>query len=383
MKRTNIYLSDDQNRELEILAKAGVSSAEHVRRAVDAYLQRPHIRRQLEMSTTGATRTIPSRQSAQLGPLTVVFHRTIRVPQGNTPSSLPPSRGTFPVYKVSDLGSLALPQWDREGYVIPIKETEAMWMAFSCAWDKQPVAVAIGAGGINAVSGEKMSRKLQEDGYLVTPPQPWLDGFKSPDGHVYQFVGTEHKGGEGHTVAEQIIGEESVSGGLAFSVYEAKEGAIVVPKPSTHLECFTMSMDSDIKSFSPAAASLSSSPRRMRMMRGNEYSQPDVQKCATRGPVEMGLGRGGAIEQKVYPDPHGLSAWKAEPSAVAVVYLISEREFNALLGLPTGDVASTDNTSGPYFKTQDKHLADTEGSEKFEKVKAVPVGAKAKLFPGD
>nr|WP_213394460.1 hypothetical protein [Yoonia sp.] len=55
---------------------------------------------------------------------------------------------------------------------------------------KLPVALKIGAGKINAVSGEKWGDGLSKDpqNYVVLPNQPWLDGFNVEKGKVRQFV---------------------------------------------------------------------------------------------------------------------------------------------------------------------------------------------------
>jgi len=66
----------------------------------------------------------------------------------------------------------------------------------------------VGAGGINALSGEKLGVTLERENYLVAPPQPWLDGWKDKDGTVYQFVATAYQKGQGITVAEQLMGED-------------------------------------------------------------------------------------------------------------------------------------------------------------------------------
>ena len=61
-------------------------------------------------------------------------------------------------------------------------QTDALWLNFgsiSYGRPELPVALKIGAGKINAVSGEKWVDGLNQDpqNYVVLPEQPWLDGF--------------------------------------------------------------------------------------------------------------------------------------------------------------------------------------------------------------
>ncbi len=71
---------------------------------------------------------------------------------------------------------------------LPIYQREAMWLAFGSGWP--PVALKVGVGEVNAVSGGSWEQPLsgQEQDYVVCPDQPWLDGSNSGDGTVRQFV---------------------------------------------------------------------------------------------------------------------------------------------------------------------------------------------------
>jgi hypothetical protein len=48
--------------------------------------------------------------------------------------------------------------------------------------------------------------------------------------------------------------------------------------------------------------------------------------------TEMGIGRGGKIIQKIYPDPYGLDVWEAEPSAMLATYLVNANVFEQITG---------------------------------------------------
>ncbi len=101
-----------------------------------------------------------------------------------------------------------------------------MWINFT---SKEPFAIKIYLGGVNAVSGESAREtaetmlrrhKLANAGksiqdYVVTPKQLWLDGIASADGTVRQFVAMPL--GKGYSVEAQVTGEEAI-GGMQFEV---------------------------------------------------------------------------------------------------------------------------------------------------------------------
>lgn len=305
-------------------------------------------------------------QTLSLAGLVLTFHRTVRVADNNRQAAeLPPSLGRATIYKVSDFTDKGIPaSWDPKGLLIAVHKTEALWIAFGGA---RPRAVLIGAGGINAVNGEKLGTALVAGGYCVWPPQPWIDGWKGEDGTVYQFVSTTYEGGSGKTVGEQILGEESRSGGIGIAVFEPKDPGLQ-PAQSHQVTSYGgggIALAGGVtKSYTPAGAmgmSLSADP-----MRGSDRSF---------GIQEMGVGKGGKINQKIYPDPHGLDAWKETPSAVQVVYLIDAAAFAALSGQEVAPPKSAANYQGPWYGVQDGTAADVPGSSVFAGLDTA--------FPGD
>jgi hypothetical protein len=97
----------------------------------------------------------------------------------------------------------------RSGVILPIYQSEALWIRFSAAY---PFAVQIGAGKINAITGEPWNSALQKSpqNYLVVPGQPWLDGFSVARGMIRQFVAMPL--GEGYYVEEQLTGKADTGG---------------------------------------------------------------------------------------------------------------------------------------------------------------------------
>lgn len=105
-----------------------------------------------------------------------------------------------------------------------------MWIKFSA---KEPFALKIYVGGVNAISGvpikekpEAMMKRLQlsdkvKQDYVVLPDQPWLDGIASDDGRIRQFVAMPK--GSGYSVEAQVTGEEKIDG-MQFELTPIKRG---------------------------------------------------------------------------------------------------------------------------------------------------------------
>jgi len=119
----------------------------------------------------------------------VQFERTLRIPDDGKVYPLPPTLGAFPIVPVSAYKNTVPKEWlKQDGVIIPMHQAEAMWMSFR---GTKHAAVQIGVGGINALSGEPWDEALSAypvQNYLVRPDQPWLDGIKSGDGEIKQFV---------------------------------------------------------------------------------------------------------------------------------------------------------------------------------------------------
>jgi hypothetical protein len=105
-----------------------------------------------------------------------------------------------------------------------------MWIKFSA---KEPFALKIYVGGVNAISGVpikespeaalkrlQLSDKVKQD-YVVLPDQPWLDGIASDDGRIRQFVAMPK--GSGYSVEAQVTGEEKIDG-MQFELTPVKRG---------------------------------------------------------------------------------------------------------------------------------------------------------------
>jgi hypothetical protein len=319
----------------------------------------------------------------KVGTLEVVFHRTVRVADGRTPSNLPPSLGTMKAYKVADYKDRCPKEWDEGAVFVALHDTEALWISFR--HHGTPVAVLVGAGGINALTGEKLGTRLEKDNYIVTPPQPWLDGWKSDDGCVYQFVATPYKKGDGITVAEQLIGAESKTGAIGLAVFEPKDVRALkaVLKP---VEGYGDSPTGDDFTWvTPDEAKVTGAP-----LTKASWSLSDIvyslgQKMSTDESVsrhlgEMGIGRGGKIHQKIYPDPYGIEVWQEAPVAAVAVYVVNAQAFEEITGQKIPVPVGHETYKGVWFGLKDQDEPDVKGTNKFTGLKSAFLGDLSNVF---
>jgi hypothetical protein len=231
---------------------------------------------------------------------TMNFQRTLRIPDDEGTYPLPPSLGSFPICKVEDYADRVPVEWNEYGGVfIPMYQREAMWLSFGGS-DWCPSAVKVAVGNINALTGKRMHQKLNrsQQNYLVTPDQPWLDGINAGKGFIRQFVAMPLGGG--YTVEEQITGKAEF-GGMQVMVYAPKEGEFHEP---VYGSIEKMSISDSIC-----------------------YSiQSD---CGT----EMGLGAGGKMEQKIYPDEYGVDVWDTANCGEVYVHIANSAMFERITGL--------------------------------------------------
>ena len=269
---------------------------------------------------------MPARLEADrlhIGDLVISFERTLRIPNDGRRYPLPPGLGLFPIRRIG------------EDFVIPMYQSEAMWISFRGAWWK-PCAVKVGVGGIDAITGDAWSEELQSDpqNYLVAPDQPWIDGINSGHETIRQFVAMPL--GSGTTIEGQLTGEESV-GGLQLVVFEPKPGRFPDVEP--------------------------------------EHT-PEDGLFALESAPEMGLAAGGEMVQKIYPDAHGIHSWDPSRRTSIRVRIVNSEQWRALTGEdppPTPVDAEAYTRAGfPWFVLYDEDRGDVAPSAKLAAVK--PVG---------
>jgi hypothetical protein len=128
--------------------------------------------------------------------LTIDFQRTLRIPDGEREFPLLPGLGRYPLFPVEGLLEQGAAPWlDQVEAMLPMYQSEAMWLSFQPSYSVAhetfyPFAVKISAGLRDAVSGRPWSSALHRNpqDYLVLREQSWLGGFWNGHGRVHQFV---------------------------------------------------------------------------------------------------------------------------------------------------------------------------------------------------
>ena len=276
------------------------------------------------------------------------FQRTLRLPDDGRDYHLPPGLGRFPLRHIEDfdLGE-SNNRKARGGIIMPMFQTDALWLRFdNLIYGEKglPVALKIGAGKINAVSGEQWADGLSADpqSYLVLPDQPWLDGFNVEKDKVRQFVAMPL--GHGYTVEEQINPDSDI-GGIQIEAIPMKKAAY-----------------DKIKDEREAQASVKFDAS---MMMANEAS-------STR---EMGLGMGGSMKQKIYRDRYGLDQWDVANSQRCFVMLANANQWMKITGEepPLSPISAEAYSQAglPWFDYYDDDREAIDGAKALGNIKSV------------
>lgn len=272
----------------------------------------------------------------RIGPrFSVTFQRTLRIPDDGKAYPLPPGLGRFPIRQIKDYADHVPQAWRaRGGVFIPMYQREAVWLAFDGATWK-PNAVQVGVGGVNAISGQPWREGLSSrpQNYVVCPDQLWLDGIHVGEGVIRQFVAVPL--GKGYTIEGQLTGKEDV-GGLHVRAFEPKPGR-----------------------FSERA------PKR--------DDAPEVMRSA--GAASLGLGAGGQIQQKIYPDRYGLDTWDTGNTGEVFVHIVNSEQYRAITGEappPSPIDTQTYTAHGfPWFELYEEERGDVAVSRELSEVKSL------------
>ena len=242
----------------------------------------------------------------------ISFNRTLRVPDTARTYALPAGLGDFPLRHAEDY-SAKLPSHvvDRGGVIFPMWQAEAMWLGFENSgpnWSDEglggkglPVAIKIAAGKINAITGDPWRAGLhrQPQDYVISPGQPWLDGFAVDRDVVRQFVSMPL--GDGYSVEEQLTGYGEW-GGLQISV---------TPLKASVWERFAFfNLDE---------------------LRGALRLRDDRGEGRGRG-VEMSIGTGGKIHQSICMDSFLPDDWDETATQRVFASLIHAKDWKAVTG---------------------------------------------------
>ncbi|SFQ16580.1 hypothetical protein [Tranquillimonas alkanivorans] len=236
------------------------------------------------------------------------FQRTLRIPDSDETYHLPPGLGRFPLRHAEDY-STRLPTHtaSRGGVIFPMWQAEAMWIDFrNIGPDLEldfPVAVKIAAGKINAITGDPWRAGLTRDpqDYVVSPEQPWLDGYAVEKDVIRQFVAMPL--GECYSAEEQLTGEAEW-GGLQISVIPLKKEVWSAKRAAWERGKAALQERADIL--------------------------PDM-ACMS---MEMSLAPGGRMHQAIEPDPFELDDWDTAAADRVFVTLVHGKDWKTVTGEP-------------------------------------------------
>ncbi len=275
--------------------------------------------------------------------LQIEFQRTLRIPDDNAVYSLPPGLGQFPLRHVDDHADRVPKMWAQHGGVmLPMYQSEALWISFSGGWSGYPFAVKVATGKINAVTGDPWADGLHgsPQDYVVSPDQPWLDGYCVTRGEIRQFVAMPL--GSGYSAEEQITGEAE-HGGIQIIAYPMKA-----------------------ERYEKMKAADSTFSRHM----------PLAMESMTLGCVpDMGLAPGGRMRQEIYDDEYGLDAWDMEHPSRCFVHIANSLVWSDITGTkpPTTPPTAREYTDAglPWFEYYDDGLQSLEGGKALKRLKSV------------
>lgn len=329
--------------------------------------------------------------------LRINLQRTLRIPDDGRTYPLPPGFGCFPALMVDDYKDRVPAHWREHGGVfVPMYASEALWIAFACTYNGGPVypfAVRVAAGKINAVSGDGWSDVMTPGDHLVTPPQPWLDGFAVEKGKIRQFVAAPL--GMGLTVEQQLTGKEE-HGGIQIEVrpLKASEYAKIVEKDRLAREAMQATRGhlrtsgGILRSAGKSGMSLGSNA-----LGGGTYGASGtlgIECSAAQSGMgeymmaDMGLGAGGLMTQQVYEDTFGIDAWDSARSRV-FLHLANSLAWQAITGLvppPSPCTVEAYARSGmPWFDHYVEGTPVSDGGKNLKGVKSAQTMAAAKGVP--
>jgi hypothetical protein len=277
--------------------------------------------------------------------LTVTFQRTLRIPDDDRHYPLPPGLGAFPLRHMDDYRRRMPKTWvERGGVLMPMHQAEAMWISFGSHY---PVAIKVATGKVNAITGSPLTRGLHRgpQDYLVTPGQPWLDGFCVEKGVIRQFVAMPL--GQGYSVEEQIS-RTAEHGGLQLIVHPLKAAAY----------------------------------RRLeREQAGIARRSADGLDIARRG-ADMGLAPGGRMRQEVYEDPFESADWAQKHVSRCFITIVNSALWPRMTGEtpPSIPPTASDYTKAglPWFEYYDPGAVALRGSDTLARVRSVKALSESK-----
>ena len=205
------------------------------------------------------------------------------------------------------------------------------------------------------MTGEPWRVGLHRDpqDYVVSPEQPWLDGFAIEKGVIRQFVAMPL--GDGYSVEEQLTGDAEW-GGLQISVIPLKV---------------------------EAWQALRRAWEQRREGRAERHSglMEDAEVVYSMAPP-MGLAAGGRMRQAIHPDPFNMDDWDMTAADRVFVTLLHAKDWKKVTGEAAPNeppTAKEYSAAGlPWFEHYGKDQAALSGGAKLAGVQSVAAFFKKK-----
>ena len=214
--------------------------------------------------------------------------------------------------------------------------------------------------------------KWPNQNYICDPNPMYLDGFRSDDGHVRQFYFTEDMA---KSIPELVIGMDDTVPAFGFCFYKLKKqnteyedgkrlkqipeegssqlmfGKGLIDKPLLHVKMKSMersgihtyfsSCVDDSKGLSLRSRSFSTSSIIGASMENSlcERSIHDIdyddavpvgfsnEESINKSTLEVGVGAGAQIRQRIVSDRHEVNEWSDKPKAIMRIYFVFREQF--------------------------------------------------------
>ena len=285
--------------------------------------------------------------------LQIEFQRTLRIPDDDKTYPLPPGLGRFSIRHVDDYAGRIPTGWlEHGGVMLPMYQSEAMWLRFSPSFMADhlahyPFAIKVATGKVDAVAGQQWSIGLHRgpQDYMVAPRQPWLDGYCVSKGVIRQFVAMPL--GAGYSAEEQITGRAE-HGGLQIMVYPMKRELFESRFPKEKF-------------------------RNKRGLPTTPYGLAPAEPETSCG--AMGLAPGGRMRQEIYDDPYALDDWDLGQKSRCFVHIANSLVWHSITGElpPTAPPTAKEYTDAglPWFDYYNESATAVSGSSILEKIKSI------------
>ena len=88
--------------------------------------------------------------------------------------------------------------------------------------------------------------------------------------------------------------------------------------------------------------------------------------------AEMGLGAGGRMHQKIYPDPHGIGTWNLAAAGRLFIHIINADMYEQITGeAPPPLPREVQDYKGPWFGMNDGDQGDVAAPDELAGVKSI------------